>query len=229
MEKMLRKFAFSLAFPLFIVGCSNPLATHYTNLKLAWKLNQDAQITEKEVIESKVELALIRSGERPLAIIAKAFDEYGLQKWISADKAMLIFEHGRVIRTIGFANDQLEILSSKKDPLSDLSTVEGQSWTRMIDWSVGEYGYDSTSVFNLEFQEINVLNYDFETQHITEIVTHTDPKAVFSSQTSWVNEYWFEVKSGKLLRTIQQNSPASDRFDISFVSNAVSLKKGEDL
>ena len=197
------------------------------NVKLAIALNQDITVSEEEVANSDVSLALIRSGDRPVALIAKAFSEYGKDKWISADKAMLIIEHGRVVRTLGFANDQVAIHSGKVDPLSQPSTIDGKSWSRLIDWSIGEYGYESVSSFTMSYEPVTVFNKTIDALRVTEIVSQKNRKALFSDESVWTNEFWFERNSSILLKTSQQASPTSDKFEIEFVSNILALSKGK--
>jgi hypothetical protein len=215
-----------LFYPLLIVllaGCSNPFATHYTNIKLAIALNEDVTISLEEVKSSQVELALIKSGDRPVALIAKAFHENDQDKWISNDRAMLVIKHGRVIRTIGFKNDQLGQFTGSEDPLSDVSSIHNKTWMQLIDWSVGEYGNQTDSHFTLGQQSISILGNNFEALHVLEKVKQTQQGSLFLQDAAWYNEYWFDKASGKLLETHLQASSVSDRFEIQFVSNAASL------
>ena len=220
------KRCFLLFFVVSLTGCSNPLDTHFTNIKLAILLNKDASITLEEVKASKVELALIKSGSRPVALIAKAFDENDKAKWISQDKAMLVIKDGRVIRTVGFLNDQLGIYSGTQDPLVDPLSIDGKTWSRLIDWSIGEYGYASESIFEIGSEKLSVFGHTFETLYVTEKVVQPESNSLFLSTDNWTNEFWFDKSTGKLLQSYQKASSASDKFEIQFVSNIASLVKG---
>lgn len=218
-----------LAIVLSVTSCSNPLSGHYTNIQLAFLLNRDATVSIEQVRESQVELALINSGNRPTALIAKAFSEYGKDKWISEDKAMLVIQNSRIIRTVGFKNDQLGIFSGSSDPLADVTLIDGASWERDLDWSIGEYGYPVHSTFVSSTDTISVLDSNFHVLHIIEEVDYLKSNAFFEVK-NWNNHYWIDAKSGLLLKTSQQSAPFSDRFEIIFVSNAVKLldKTGMD-
>jgi len=215
---------FVLLVVLLSAGCANnPLRTHYINLKLAFLLNQDASVTPEEIKASKVDLAFIRSGDRPQAIIAKAFSEFRKDKWISNDKAMLVIKDHRVLRTLGFANDQITILSGSTDPLADIETLHNKRWEWQVDWSVGEYGYPLESSFVVSEESIDILGNSFATVHVVEEVTYLASNSLLT-ENSWENHYWVHKASGKLLVTHQQTAPFSDRFEITFVSDALRLK-----
>lgn len=203
-------------------GCSNPFATHYDNIRLAILLDRDASLTWDEVKESDVELALIKSGNRPQAVIAKAFTEYGKDKWISKDKAMLIFQGYRIVRTLGFENDQLAIFSATPDPLKDHKLLNGEKWYWEVDWEVGEYGYPVNSSYTSTSEKIEIQGKSFDTVHIVESATYGQRPSL-NDDGIWQNHYWVDPESGLLLRTHQQGAPFSDRFEITFISNASSI------
>ena len=217
------KYSLTAFWCLLLAACSNPYAIHYDNLKLAFLLNRDAEISLEEVVESEVDLATIKSGNRPVAIIAKAFNEFGKDKWLSKDRAMLVIDEYRVVRTIGFKNDQIEILSGQIDPLKELSTVNNKRWEWQVDWSVGEYGYPAVSEFKHDFATVTVLEHNFDVIHITETVTYLHKTGVLDSKKSWENHYWIDEGTGLLLKTQQKHAPFADLFTINFVSNAAKL------
>lgn len=206
----------------FLSACSNPLRTHYVNIQLAILLNQDAEFSIEEVRKSPVDVALIKSADRPVAVIAKAFNELGSEKWISEDKAMLIIKDHRVQRTVGFKNDQLAIFSSENDPLGNIASVANKSWYWEVDWSVGEYGYPVNSTFSVMTESVNIMGNSFNTLHIVEEASY-DKANGWVVDKDWANHYWIDVESGLLLKTSQKAAPFSDRFDITFVSTAVRL------
>ena len=208
---------------LLIAGCTNPIRSHITTLELAFRLNQDAEINLQEVQESSVELALIRSGERPLAVIAKAFSEEGKDKWISEDKALLVVEAGRVIRTQGFKNDLLALNGIGADPLADPDSLDGANWRAIVDWEAGEYGYLSESSFSISEDDILIFDKSFATLKVTEVIQYKATKNWLFGEQSWENVYWFEKNSKKLLKSRQKAAPHSNQFVITYVSQAASL------
>ncbi|BDX04509.1 YjbF family lipoprotein [Planctobacterium marinum] len=201
---------------LGITACSNPLKVHYDNIKLALLLNEDIAVTLEEVQNSEIDLALIRSGDRPLAKIAKAYHEFDKEKWISKDRAMLVLKNYRIIKTVGFNNDLLAIFSGQKDPLSDIGGLNGKSWQWQVDWSAGEYGYDVSSNFNSSKDTVQIMGNSFNVLKITENIIYADG-------SNWENIYWVDEESSLLLKTVQKGAPFADRFEIDFVSNAARL------
>lgn len=210
---------------LFLLGCVNPIQSHITTMKLAFRLNEDAKVSLQDVKQSEVDLALISSGDRPQAVIAKAFDEFGKEKWISQDRAMLVIEHGRVIRTLGFDNDLLSVTGIGVDPLSELSSVDGKKWQWLLDWEVGEYGYLVESTFSSSLITTSILEMEFEVIHVIEECDYKLANSSFDFGSSWTNQYWIEKNTGILLKTEQKSAPFSDRFEVTFVSNAINLNK----
>lgn len=203
-------------------GCTNPLNSQIKNIQLAILLNIDAELTLEDVQKSEVDLALIKSGDRPVAVIARAFTEFGKEKWISEDQAMLVIKDHRVIRTVGFENDLLAVLTGEKDPLSDVSGINNKTWYWEVDWEVGEYGYSVNSHFSVNNDNLEIFGKTFSTLHITEQLAYEKAQGIFQN-SSWENHYWVDKDSGVLLKTSQQSAPFSDRFVITFASNAVRL------
>ena len=216
--KKISKLTIVLILSCVIFACSNPLKVHYDNIKLALLLNQDAEVTLEEVNQSEVDLALIKSGNRAVAKIAKAYSEFNKDKWISKDRAMLVIKDHRIIKTVGFKNDQLTILTGATDPLADIASIHNKTWQWQIDWEVGEYGYHIASSFHTDKDTIQLLNQSFEVLLITEQVIYADG-------SEWENYYWLDKESGLMLKTIQKNAPFADQFEISFVSNAARLMR----
>lgn len=201
---------------LSLTACSNPLKVHYDNIKLALLLNKDIEVTLEEVKSSEIDLALIRSGDRPLAKIAKAYHEFDKDKWISKDRAMLVLKDYRIIKTVGFKNDLLAIFSGAEDPLKNVGSIDGTSWQWQVDWSAGEYGYEVTSNFDSSKDTLKILGNLFNVLKITENIIYADG-------SNWENVYWVDEESSLLLKTVQKSAPFADRFEVVFVSNAAKL------
>lgn len=224
----MKKLSAIFVFLFLLNGCTNPLQSHITSLKLAYRLNQDAEISLDKVLESKVDLALIKSGDRPVAIIAKAFAEEGKDKWISEDRAMLVVESGRIIRTQGFKNDLLSLSGIGPDPLLQPEKLNGSSWRSLSDWESGEYGYLSESNFTVESEDITVLEHHFSTIKVTESVEFKAKRNWLIGNQQWDNVYWFDRHSNRLLKAKQRTAPHSNEFLITFVSTAAELlQQGE--
>lgn len=222
MEK--RKVLLYLLLSALLSACSGTYMTHYENLKLAFATPPDPTPSLDEINNSDADLALIKIGERSLARIALAYQENGINKWVSADNAMLVIMHGHIVKTHGFNNDLLYMSDTDKMPLYS-GKLHLNSWERLVDWDQGEYGYSVTSVFSElpGVERIDILGKSFAVRVILEQATYADPEGQWRTGASWENRFWFDEQTGILLQSSQKLSPFSDRFDIQYISRAVRL------
>lgn len=213
MHKLISLFVISAVFGL--AGCSSTTRTYSDTLKLAFFPGDGASLTKAELAERKSDALYAKVGALPNAILALAYIENGQFKWVSADEAMLVLEHGRVVKTTGFKNNLLYMFDTKSDPLKQGMTQiqTGQTWQSTTDWSGNsETGHViSYEIVNTQISNLNLLEHDFQTKLVTEEVK-------FSSGEVATNMFWFDLRSGLLIKSRQSIAPFWPEVELVHIS-----------
>lgn len=219
---MKRQYLLSLAAASLLSACAGPAGTYkvyWDSITTAFSTPADAEISRAQVQASRYGLLMVKPGDAPRAVMALAYLEHGQYKWISADDAMLITEHGRVVKSLNLTDDLLFTAASEVDPLSlDINTlIKGASWQRQLDFAKDrQHDIIARSDFRFQGEEsISVLQQNYTTYVVAEHVTFG------TDEHSLTNMYWFNKANGKLLRSIQQPSPSWPVFELTFLSNAL--------
>lgn len=215
----MRKFAIIVALTALanLTACSSTFRSYSQTLKLAFAPGEGATLSKAELASRDGDALYAKVGTLPNAVLGLAYLENGQQKWISADDAMLILENGRLVKSTGFQNDLLFQKALSQDPLTQkmVSIQVGQNWKSLADWSQGfETGY----VTQYEIVEVNVvqlelLEHSFQTKLVTEEV-------VFANGKQAVNQFWFELNSGLLIKSRQTLSPFWPEVELVHISTA---------
>ncbi|MFT6895649.1 MAG: hypothetical protein ACJA13_000046 [Paraglaciecola sp.] len=210
---------------LLTTGCSGTYHAYYETLKIVFAEQPDAQMTLVEVQQSPVDVIAVKRGERPLAIMALAYLETGQHKWISNDKAMLIMEKGRIVRTLGLKENLLYLANTKTDPLKTLpSDMPKNPWQSAADYTGDQYGYPLESTFSPgESDKLHTLTLNIDTVLFVEKVSYLAPANFMRFNRNWHNYYWYDKKSGELLKIIQKFSPLAEPLQITYLSRIARL------
>lgn len=228
MDLMRRLICLFLFFSLVtLVGCSTTFHTYTQTLELAFNQGDGASLTKAELASRESDVLYAKVGTLPNAVLVLAYLEHGQYKWVSADEAMLVLEKGRLVKTTGFENNLLYISNKELDPLKQPMTKiqVGQSWQAKTDWSgKAETGHLLRyEIIDTEVSSIELLDYSFQTKLVTELVT-------FPNGQTAINQFWFDLKSGWLLKSRQNIAPFWPEVELIHVSSAGRLlgviKKG---
>jgi hypothetical protein len=206
-------------------SCSGTYLAYYETLKLAFAEAPDAQMSLADVQQSPIDVMAAKHGERPAAIMALANIENGQHKWISNDRAMLILEKGRIVRTIGLKEDLWHLSNTKYDPLKSLpfETPTAQ-WLRLADWSSDQYGYPIVSNFLVSRDDtVQALSLSINARLFIEELTYTAPSTFIRLNRSWRNYYWYDKKTGVLIKSIEHISPLSEVLHLTYLSRIARL------
>tara|TARA_R110002012_G_scaffold34965_4_gene100456 strand:- start:3624 stop:4319 length:696 start_codon:yes stop_codon:yes gene_type:complete len=227
----IKKFAFAIFVAIATTSCSGTYRAYYDTLKIAFTEPKDATMTLEQINKSKIDLMSVTRGERPAAIMALAYIENGQHKWVSGDNAMFIMEQGRVVRTLGLDKNLIYLSSTSSDPLKTISNPSLSSgqpspsiWQRSADWSGDEYGYPITSSFDRPTSKtIQVLGKAVETILYVENVNYEAPSDYLRFDEKWQNYFWFDKRSGSLVKSVQTSSPMSEKVEFVYLSRIARL------
>ncbi|MDX3773630.1 YjbF family lipoprotein [Chromatiaceae bacterium AAb-1] len=208
-----------------LTSCSGTYHSYYDTLKLAFNSNQDAELTLQQVRDAEYDLLYVRSGERAQAVMALAYIEYGQHKWISEDQALLVLEQGRIVKTTGFAQDLLYLTNTMDDPLKrPLNMQSGRKWLRLADWKHGEYGYQLRSEFqSAGNQPLVFFGKSIDSVLMIEAVEYLDQSNFLHFNRRWQNYFWFDAKTGALLKSKQLLAPFWHEIETTHISQIARL------
>ncbi|MDO6692977.1 YjbF family lipoprotein [Aliiglaciecola sp. 3_MG-2023] len=207
---------------VFLSACSSTQRAYQQNIKLYFSSKDNVTLNKESVLTSPVDLLYIKAGERPYVTLALAFIENSQYKWVSADDAVMITQNGRLVRTLGLDNNLIYVDNLDNDPMASKSNItENATWNSYLDLDPQQYGVKLHSSFSRESNiPLAILEQQFLTIKITEYVTTQD---ALGNTENWQNEYWYHMQSGQLLRSSQQFSGLTERYDMQYVSRAMRL------
>lgn len=200
-----------------ITGCSNSVLNHIDTLKTVFLPGDGISLTKTELAERNSDALYARFADKPSAVLALAYIEHGQFKWISADGAMLVLENGRLVKTTGFSNNLVYLSDTSKDPLKqNMSQIKpDQHWVGRSDWSGGyESGYAiQYEIIDTKVTALELLDHQFQTKLVSE-------RAIFPDGYTATNYYWYDLKSGYLLKSKQTLAPFWPELELVHISSA---------
>jgi hypothetical protein len=217
---LLKAFAFMLL-ACSLCSCSGTYHAYADMFKLAFAAKNDVSLSYKVLSETPYDYLYVRQGEQAQVAMALMFIEAGKFKWISADRVMLITEHGRIVKTLGLANDLLHLTNIDSDPLKT-KTMTANNWLRLADWQQGEYGYQLRSTFErVPNQTLEFFSHNVSVIKVIETVQYDNTANFVRLDHNWQNIYWLEATSGEVLKSQQSLMPGAEVFELVFISEVV--------
>lgn len=210
---------------LTLTACAGTYHSYIDNLQLAFSKAKDVDLSLAEVIAAPSDLLYVKHGERSVAAMALYNIEAGQHKWISADKAMLVIEQGRIVRTLGLTNDLLYLTNTHNDPIRELQTLTtDRSWLRLADWQNGESGYPIRSTFKVRHgEQLSYFQTTLSVIKVTENLHYEAPTDYLRFDKLWQNTFWFDTGSGLLIKTEQRLSPFTEPLEMTYISRIARL------
>ncbi|MDA8499171.1 YjbF family lipoprotein [Citrobacter sp. Igbk 17] len=124
----------------------------------------------------------------PRLFVVLAFTENGQQKWVTQDQAILVTQHGRLVKTQLGGDNLIEVNNLATDPLfKPNQIVDGATWTRTMGWTEHQQVRYATahSIFKWDGPDsISVGSEETAVRVLDEEVT--------TDQAHWHNRYWID-------------------------------------
>lgn len=211
-----------LVLTVFLTACSTTQQAYVRNVQMYLEGNTGVSLSDEKIKNSSADLILVKNGSRAPVTMALAYIEGGLHKWVSSDNAMLIFQRGRLIRTLGLDSNLIFVSNLQYDPLILASSYERPvQWNRFIDTEYGDYGAQISSQTSISInQAVKIQSKAFITKKYVEEVQY---QSELYGEHTWTNTFWFDQASGQLLKSSQKMSPQGDVIDITYLSRAIRL------
>ncbi len=206
-----------LASLLALSGCSQKVHDIGDSLRVAALGYNDVPLTRQQVAALPYAAIQLKWGHGPRVLSALALAEGEQLKWVTQDKKMLVTQHGRLIKTLGFEQDLVYTGNLSADPLPRLLTLMQQRqdlrWASEQDWQPGYIsGYTSVSRFEYNGEESqNILGTPVRLVKFTEHVRYSK----FNRQLQ--NTFWLSPDSGKVIKSRQFIGPGQPEVEITFI------------
>lgn len=162
----------------------------------------DVTVTDQQVESLPYASMYLRVNNGQRIFVVLGYNEQGQQKWVTQDKAMLITEHGRLVKTLGLSDNLIDINNLQNDPLRDaLHISDGSSWTRTLSWTEKGQLRAATAVSHFSRGTDEVLHLAGEAVPCRLWLENVTVDALGKS---WQNRFWIDNTSGQVLQTEQQ-------------------------
>lgn len=208
---------------LLLSACSTTNRAYYDTLKLVFTGSEPKAFTVDEVLTSKADLLQVSSESGAQAVLALAFIEQGMNKWVSADHTLLKIHDGVIAQTEGFDNDLLFTSHLHANPLSNPSPL-AFSWQRDVDIKGVGYGLTVHGKWSEAGEQVlTVLGQQLTTRVVEERVTFPKTTPYIEPGLSWTNRYYLSQNSGEVLKASVQAIPHGDRYTMTYLSRAARL------
>ncbi|WP_279083747.1 YjbF family lipoprotein [Kluyvera ascorbata] len=146
------------------------------------------QLTDDEIQTMPYASQYMQLNGGPQIFVVLAYSEEGQQKWLTQDRAMLVTQHGRLVKTKLAGDNLLTVNNLDNDPLACPNQItDGARWTRTMGWTEHQqvrYA-TATSTFHWDGNDtLTMSGQDTAVRVLEEEVT--------TSEASWRNRYWVD-------------------------------------
>ncbi|ANW24156.1 YjbF family lipoprotein [Vibrio coralliilyticus] len=193
---------FIAAFITFSTGCTQRFADTNATLKEAFWGFEDVRLNKETIEKIPYASSYFRINDGPQVFMVLAFVEKNPQsgktqhKWLSSDKAMIVTEEGRIVRTYNLPEANLAGKISP-DNLIHFNTPQ-YHWTSVYDWQP-EYQYNHQAKITTESVATIQLNSVMWSQKVKiwqEYISFEKLDETMQS-TFWVNDNGDVLKSAQ--------------------------------
>ncbi len=186
---------------LLLQSCSFTQEGLVDTLKLAITGPDDITLTNQQIADMPYSSLYMRINNGQRIFVVLGYEEQGDQKWVTRDQAMMITRHGRLVKTLGLADNLININNLDSDPLLKGGMMtSGMRWTRTVGWTEqGNYRADTaTSLFSRQADEVlKIAGNSVSCQVWREQVI------MAGTGKRWDNTFWIDSRTGQVRQSIQ--------------------------
>ncbi len=195
---------------LLLQACTPTQKGLEQTVMLAVKGPADVTVTDEQVANLPYASLYARINDGPRIFVVLGYNENGQQKWVTQDKAMLVMQHGRLVKTLGLPSNLDDVSNLAQDPLKDaLQLHNGASWTRVVQWREQDQVRAATAVSTFQRGDDTVL--DIAGERVPCRVWQETVR-MESLGAEWQNTFWIDNRDGTVLQANQ--TLAADAFPV---------------
>jgi len=173
--------------------------------RFAWQGPSEVPLTRTQIAEMPYATMRAKFAKNSGALLVLGrYDGEDLH-WISANRAVLVSRHGRLVKTVGLPKNLLATQAIGTDPVAaGLQRISGEvSAIRLID--IGPDNHFQVPIHStyqrVQEETIDILELEFRTLHVQERSVARTLKWEF------VNDFWADRHTGFIWRSIQHVAP----------------------
>lgn len=205
---------------LLLQACTQTQKGLEQTLLLAVNGPDDVTVTDQQVNNLPYASLYARLNDGPRIFVVLGYSEKGQQKWVTQDQAMLVTQHGRLVKTLGLPDNLLSVSNLQQDPLADsLHISNGAGWTRIVQWT--EQGKVRGATVRSTFQRGTDEVLTVAGNRIPCRVWH-EQVSIDSSNREWENTFWIDNSSGDVVQAHQMLAADAFPVDITILKPAKS-------
>ncbi|MBK0034004.1 YjbF family lipoprotein [Erwinia sp. S43] len=186
---------------LLLQACTQTQKGLSETVKLAVLGQDDIELTNQQIANIPYASMYLRLNGGQQIFVVMGFNENGQQKWITQDRATVVTENGRLVKTLGLADNLNEVTNLQQDPLRDaLRLTDGASWTRVLSWT--EKGQLRTGTAVSHFTRLKDEVLPLGGRQVASRVWQEEVELTESGKT-WRNTFWVDSSSGQVRQAVQ--------------------------
>jgi hypothetical protein len=203
---------------VLLSGCSSTGASDYSLYYQALRQSIAAgfggrpRVTKDQAAAIPYATIGYRLNDGPEQLLVLATDSGGEQLWTSGAHVVIVTRDGRIVRTVGFAQDVSAVTPQKGQQIFGPAEAKGKNFTtvRLEDFpSIPVYGVAvRCSAISRGRETIVILGRGVATQKVDEIC-RSDALA-----WSFTDSYWIDPQGGLVWRSIQHVGPENEKIEI---------------
>lgn len=186
---------------LLLQACTQTQKGLTETVKIAVLGPDDITLTNQQIANIPYASMYLRLNGGQQIFVVMAFNEDGQQKWVTQDRATLVTQNGRLVKTLSLADNLNEVSNLQQDPLRDaLRLKDGASWTRTLSWTENGQLRSGTAVSHFSRQNDEVLSLAGR-----QVPCRVWQEEVTLSETgkTWRNTFWIDTSTGQVRKSVQ--------------------------
>jgi len=146
------------------------------------------QLTHDEIQNMRYASQYMRINNGPQIFVVLAFDENGQQKWVTQDRAMIVTEHSRIVKTTGLGDNLQQVTNLANDPLINPNQIiDGASWTRQMAWTEHQQVRMATARSTFTWDGTDTLKVAMSTTPVRVL-----DEEITADGKTWHNRFWVD-------------------------------------
>ncbi|EOV9542089.1 YjbF family lipoprotein [Cronobacter sakazakii] len=173
---------------LMIQACSTTTKGLGNSLRQSIFGPDGVQLTDDDIQSMPYASQYMTLNNGPQLFVVLAFSENGQQKWVTQDRATIVTQHGRVVKTLSLADNLIDMNNLAADPLAHANQIiDGASWTRTMGWTERHQVRYATarSTFTWDGTDTLKVGSDITPVRILD-------EEVTTEAATWHNRFWVD-------------------------------------
>lgn len=146
------------------------------------------QLTDDDIQNMRYASQYMSINGGPQLFVVLAYDENGQQKWVTQDRATLVTQNGRVVKTVGLGDNLTQVSNLTNDPLAKVNQIiDGAAWTRQMAWTEHQQVRMATARSTFRWDGSDTLKVGSSVTPVRVL-----DEEVTASGKTWHNRFWVD-------------------------------------